>query len=179
MEKNKTQYYIYIYINIYIFHIRHTQRKSEQLDKNKHSTGSILVDLKVTCSVTIAIISYFLKSEDKVGVNAWSSSLDADIVFLHLSHPFDTSYLIIASPFILLRACRWFFFLLRRQPDVLLRYSNGSSNNSSIITSSSISPTSPTEAGVAAAARDSSRKIWDEECTTSSKIRKRKRTVDY
>ena len=72
-----------------------------------------------------------------------------------------------------------FFFLLRRQPEVLLRCSSSSSKNSSIITSSSNSPTSPTEAGVAAADRDSSQKLADEECTTSSKIRKRKRTVDY
>ena len=72
-----------------------------------------------------------------------------------------------------------FFFLLRRQPEVLLRCSSSSSKNSSIITSSSNSPTSPTEAGVAAADRDSSHKLADEECTTSSKIRKRKRTVDY
>ena len=72
-----------------------------------------------------------------------------------------------------------FYFLLRRQPDVLLRCSSSSSsNNSSTITSSSNSPTSLSEAGVvAAAARDSSHKLADEGCTTSRKIRKRKRIV--
>ena len=75
-----------------------------------------------------------------------------------------------------------FYFLLRRQPDVLLRCSSSSSSNnsstitSSIITSNSNSPTSPSEAGVAAAtARDSSHTLADEGCTTSSTIRKRTR----